>query len=350
MRDDALNVLVVGLGSIGQRHVRNMRRLYGSKVRMSACRALRLAPVLTERLDIEPDVDIESKYPIRSYTDLGSALAAGPNAVLVCNPSSLHMEAATRAAEAGCHVFVEKPLASAWDGVEHLIGLVERRALVGMVGYQMRFHPCLKDVQALLAAGAIGRVLSARIEVAEYLPSWHPYEDYRQTYAAAGRLGGGSVLTQSHELDCVYWLFGPPRRIFALGGHLGSLEVDAEDTASTLMECVVDGRPIPVHVSQDFARRAPSRVCEVAGEEGTIAVDLRALTVRVLDGNGHAVRERSFAEFQRNQMFLDEIDHFFACVRGEAAPVVSLRDGAQSLRMALAIRESLATGRVVELG
>jgi predicted dehydrogenase len=344
-----MRILVVGLGSIGQRHVRNLRQLFGSDVHISACRMLRRSPVLTDGLDVESGANVESRYSIRAYSDLPSAIAARPDAVFICNPTSMHLEAASLAAEAGCHLFVEKPLASSWEGVEDLVRLVERKGLVGLVGYQMRFHPCLRLLGSLLAARPVGRILSVRIEVAEYLPSWHPYEDYRQAHSASRRMGGGAVLEQSHELDYACWLFGFPRRIFSIGGHLGSLEVEAEDTASTLMECVVDGRPIPVHLSQDFARRAPSRICEVIGEEGKIAVDLRALTVTVVGGDGRAVQSQSFEGFDRNQMFLDELEHFLACVRGEAEPIVSLRDGTHSLRMALAILESLETGRVVDL-
>ena len=138
----------------------------------------------------------------------------------------------------------------------------------------------------MLAARAIGRIVAVRAEVGEYLPGWHPYEDYRQMYASRADLGGGVVLSQIHEIDYLYWLFGMPRRLMAMGGHLSSLEIDVEDTASILMECVVDGRPIPVHLHQDYVQRPPSRTCQIIGDDGKILVDFRSLSVTHFDGGG----------------------------------------------------------------
>jgi predicted dehydrogenase len=226
---------------------------------------------------------------------------------------------------------------------------VESRHLVGLVGYQMRFHPGLVRAAALLEEGAIGRVVAVRIEVGEYLPGWHTYEDYRQMYASRADLGGGVILSQIHELDYVYWLFGMPTRVFALGGHLTRLEVDVEDTASILLECSVDGRAIPVHVHQDYIQRPPSRTCEIVGDAGKILIDLRLLTLTAYDGEGNLIESSENPGFERNQLFLDEMTHFLACVEGRESPRVSIRDGARSLAIALAAKESIATGHVVDL-
>jgi predicted dehydrogenase len=344
-----VKILMVGLGGIGQRHVRNLRSLLGSDVEIVAYRVRRLSQTLTDQLSIEAAVEVEKIYDLRVYTQLEEALEQKPEAVFVCNPSSLHIPIALKAAQAGCHLFIEKPLSHTADQVQDLIELVENRRLVSLVGYQMRFHPCLQRLQALLQQHAIGRLLAVQVEVGEYLPGWHTYEDYRQMYAARQDLGGGVVLSQIHELDYVYWLFGMPRRLFTLGGHLSSLDIDVEDTASTLMECVVDGRPVPVHVQQDYVQRPPSRTCQVIGDAGKILVDLRALTVKVFDSQGNLAEDAHCEGLQRNQLFLDEMRHFLACLQGRESSLVTVRDGAQSLRMALAAKESLATGQVVEL-
>jgi predicted dehydrogenase len=344
-----MKVLVAGLGSMGQRHVRNLRALLGRDVEIVAYRVRKRTQVLTEALEVEAGSSVEEKYRLHTCDQLDQALALEPQAVFVCNPSRHHMAVALAAAQAGCHLLVEKPLSDRYDGIEELIARVEQQRLVALVGYQMRFHPALQRVRLLLEQGAIGRVLSVHAEIGEYLPSSHPYEDYRGTYAARADLGGGVVLSQSHELDYVYWLFGLPRRIFALGGHLSRLDVDVEDTARILMACIVDGRPVAVHVSQDFVQRPPRQTCRIVGDEGQIQLDLRAPTLEVFDSQGGLAERRTFSGFQRNQLFMDELTHFLACLRGEETPRVTLRDGAQSLRMALAVRQSIDTGQVVEL-
>lgn len=344
-----MKVLIAGLGSIGQRHVRNLRAMLGPEVEIIAYRVQGLPHVITEQREIECGSSVDAKYDIKTYRDLDEALAQQPNAAFICNPTSLHQTVALSAARAGCHLFIDKPLSNRYDGVEELIATVDSKGLVALVGYQMRFHPCLRRLHSLLQQKAIGRILSVRVEVGEYLPEAHPYEDYRQSYAARSELGGGVILSQIHELDYVYWFFGLPRRVITFGGHLSSLDIDVEDTASSLMECVVDKKSVPIEVHQDFAQRPARHTCQVIGDAGKILVDLDAHTVQVFDGQGQITDQCNFSGFQRNQLFLDELKHFLACVRGDEEPIVTLRDAAQSLRMALAARQSLATGQVVEL-
>ena len=344
-----MEVLMIGLGGIGQRHVRNLRALLGSKVDFIAYRTRALSHVLTDQLKIESGSDLEKKYNIKVYGDLEQAISQKPDAVFICNPSSLHIPVAMAAAQAGCHLFIEKPLSHNSDGVAELITFAERQKLVTLVGYQMRFHPCLQHLHTMLQQRAIGKVLAVRVEVGEYLPGWHIYEDYRQMYASRKDLGGGVILSQIHEFDYIYWLFGLPRRLFALGGHLSSLEIDVEDTASILMECMIEGQPVPVHVHQDYVQRPPSRTCQVIGDTGKILLDFHSLTVKVFDEHGELSIKQSFEGFQPNQLFLDELKHFLACLQGRETPMVTVKDGWQSLRMALAAKESLETGKMVAL-
>jgi len=344
-----MKVLIIGLGGIGQRHLRNLRALLGKEAEIIGQDPRPNPPVLTDQLQIEPGSSLLEKYNLPIYPDLEQALAQKPEIVFVCNPSSLHVPVAIQAAQAGCHLFIEKPLSNDFNRVDELIDLVESRHLKAVVGYQMRFHPCIKRLHELVLENKVGRILSVRAEVGEYMPGWHTYEDYRQIYAARRDLGGGVILSQIHEFDYLYWLFGLPRSIYTLGGHMSNLEIDVEDTADTLMECFLDGRPVPVTLHQDYLQRPLSRFCEVFGEAGKIRMDLKELKVSVIDGQGRQVESSSYENFQRNQLFLDELTGFLDSVQGKVMPLVDLRAGAQSLRMALAAKESLADGKVVKL-
>lgn len=340
-----MKVLMVGLGGIGQRHLRNLRTLLGSEVEVIAYRVRKLGGVLTDQLKIESETGLEEKYGVKAYYGLDEALAQKPDAAFICNPSSLHIPVALACANAGCHLFIEKPLSHDMEGIEELIRVVDDKSLVGLVGYQMRFHPCLKRLHSLIQNRAVGDIVAVRAEVGEYLPGWHTYEDYRQMYASRQDLGGGVILSQIHEMDYLYWMFGLPKQVFTLGGHLSSLEIDVEDTASIMMDFMIDQRMVPVHLHEDYVQRPPTRTCHVIGDQGKILVDLRALTVNVFDGNGDLALSESYEGLERNQLFLDEMAHFLACIRGEEEPMVSIYDGAQSLKMALAAKTSLVQGR-----
>src|SRR6185312_146830 len=138
-----MKVLIVGLGSIGQRHVRNLRALLGDQLELLAVRVRGLNHVLTDALKIESPDGLCEKYDIRTFGDLEQALAQKPDAAFICNPNSMHMATALTVARAGCHLFIEKPLAHEEADVEELIEIVEQRRLVATVGYQLRFHPGL---------------------------------------------------------------------------------------------------------------------------------------------------------------------------------------------------------------
>jgi predicted dehydrogenase len=335
-----VKILFAGLGSIGQRHARNLRTLLGDDVELLAYRVRRTSPVIRPDLSAAADGDVEQALGIRGFDDLGSALAEKPDAVFVTNPNSEHVPVALAAARAGCHLFVEKPVASSLDGVDELGAEIERRGLVCLVGYQLRFHPALGLLRRILDDDALGKLLAVRIEFGEYLPGWHPYEDYRDLHVSRRAQGGGVVLAQIHDLDLVHALFGLPKRVFALGGKRSSLEVDAEDTVSALLDCGV-----PVHVQQDLLQRPPVRVYELVGEDAKAVWDAYAGTIAITRAD--AEPEVHDVAVERNELFLAELRHFLACVRGEERPVVDLAAGVDSLRIALAVLRSLEKGEVV---
>jgi predicted dehydrogenase len=344
-----MKILMIGLGSIGQRHVRNLRAVMGQSAEILAWRVRRLSHVVTPTLQTDESRDVDTEYGIRVFDSLESALAEQPRIAFICNPSSLHVPAALACVRAGCDLFLEKPVSHNLDGLAELMSAVEEGRGVAMAGYQLRFHPCFLALQRAVRDGSLGNLLAARATVGEYLPGWHPYEDYRQMYAARADLGGGVIVTQIHEFDYLYALFGVPRRLFSLGGHWSDLEIDVEDVASTLMEFQFADRRLPVHLQQDYVQRPPSRGCEIIGDRGKVVMDLASLSVTRYDRDGKVAEAERWEGLDRNQLFLDELHHFLECVETRQKPVVDLRDGVWSLRMALAAKESIKTGRVIEL-
>ena len=344
-----MKILMIGLGGIGQRHTRNLRALLGDSVEIIAYRVRRLTHVVTPTMGADAERNVEEVYNIRTFHALDEALAEKPDIAFVCNPSSLHVEVTRACLLAGCDVFLEKPLADSLEGTSELVELARERQRIVMVGYQLRFHPCVVRLTAVVRSGVLGNLLGVRATIGEYLPNWHPYEDYRIMYAARAELGGGVVLTQIHEFDFLYSIFGVPSRVYSVGGHWSDLEIDVEDTASTLMEVPLAGRLLPIQLHQDYLQSPPNRQCEVIGDRGRVVMDLQALTVNLYT-RGNAEPEVFRVEnFDRNNLFLDQTRHFLRCVETRGKPVVDLADGVQSLRMALAAKQSIAEHRTVDL-
>ena len=195
------------------------------------------------------------------------ALPQQPDAVLVCTPSNFHVPVALAAARAGCHLFIEKPVSHSWEGVECLLEEVRSRDLTTLMGFDLRFDPGLLKIKELLAAKTIGHVVAAHVEVGQYLPDWHPWEDYRFTPSAKQSSGGGVILDLIHELDYISWLLGPVADLTAMSGHVSRLEIETEDVAAILLRFETGAIAT---IQLDYLQRPPSRTCRLIGESGTI--------------------------------------------------------------------------------
>jgi predicted dehydrogenase len=345
-----MRVLFCGLGGIGQRHLRNLRSLVPEdQLEVHAYRVLGRSEKLRDDLSIEPERSIVTDYNIVVHTDLDGALATQPEIVFICNPNSLHTRMALQAAKAGAHVFIEKPVANTLDGLDELLSLVKARNLVFYVGYNFRFHPALIRLKELLLTGHFGNLLAVRSEIGEYLPNWHRYEDYRTMYASRADLGGGVILSQIHEMDLIYWYFGLPASIYCVGGKLSRLEVDVEDTATSLMQYRGPMGNFPITLHQDYLQRPPVRTFKIVGDQGIAQVDLIKGQLAVYNVEGDVVETWDGSSFKRNDMFLNQMKHFLASVAGQTPPQVNLWDGIQSMRLALAAKESLASQTLVHI-
>ena len=344
-----LKILFAGLGSIGQRHVRNLRTLLGDKVELLAYRAKRQSPLLNADMTVQTGIELETKYAIRSFDSLENALNEKPDAVFVTNPNSLHLAVALAAARQGCHLFIEKPISHSLQDVDQLIAAVEQQKLAALVGYQFRFHPGLRLIKTMLEEERLGRLVGAHLVNGEYLPAWHPYEDYRETHPARRDLGGGCLNIQTHEMDYAHWLMGMPRTVYAVGDHLSGLDVDVEDSVSILMDCPFDGRSLPVHIHLDYLQQPAQRICEVYGDAGKIRFDYYGNVLQLYQTAANKEETHRFDNFERNQMFIDELKHFLACIRGEESPLIDLREGQRSMLIAHAASESLNTGTAIRV-
>lgn len=324
-----MRIVVVGFGSIGKRHLENLR-------------ALGVRELLVT--DLDPARRAEAKQRgAAAFDALPEALHARPDAVIVATPPASHVSIALAAAEAGSALFIEKPLSDTLTGVRRLLRLIDHRQLVSLVGCNMLFHHGPATIKRLLDEGRIGKPLTALIDAGQYLPDWHPSEDYRRGYSARRALGGGVVLDGIHELDYACWLFGTPRRVFAMGGQVSGLEIDTEDCANILMEFQTG---VVAHVHLDYLQRVYGRTCKVIGEHGTVLWDMTDGAVRWYAASTARWTELPPREgYTVNQMYLDEMAHFLNCLRGTEHPLQDVEQAARTLRVALAAKQSMTTGR-----
>jgi len=307
--------LIVGLGSIGKRHLSNLRLLRPT----AQIGVLRLHSIVSDS-DIPQEADAQ-------FTSLTEALAFAPLAAIIASPASTHIGIGRALADIGAALFIEKPIAHTVEGIPELLQRCVRSGLPLMVGYNLRFLPSLQKCKQLIGAGAIGKVLAARAEVGQYLPDWRPGTRYQNSVSAQRALGGGALLELSHELDYLYWLFGMPQRVSACGGKYSSLEIDVEDVVSISLEYAMPNRLVEIHL--DFLQHAATRTCKFIGEQGILFWNGITDEITIFQTNKKQwVNINCPTNNDRNQMYIDELQHFLACIHDKKQPIC---DGAQAL-------------------
>jgi predicted dehydrogenase len=340
-----MKFLIAGLGSIGRRHFRNLIALGEKDIVLLRTRKATL-----------PDDELAG-YPIETHVE--EALQKHkPDAVIVSNPTSMHLDVAIPAAEAGCHILLEKPVSHSLERLDVLKETAEKRGSKILVGFQFRYHPTLNKAHELIQANTPGKILTVHAHWGEYLPQWHPWEDYRHSYAARADLGGGVILTLTHPLDYLRYLFGDIESLWSFNGHVSPLDIDVEDVAEIGLK-FTNGAVGGVHVN--YVQRPPIHRLEIVGTQGTLRWEnadgiLQFSKFPTPFGSFSAQPPAPVMEtfsppkdFERNQLFVAQTRHFIGIVRGESEPVCSLEDGVQALRLALAAYESQETGRRVKI-
>lgn len=298
-------ILIVGYGSIGRRHFRNLKKL-GFKNFVFYRTGKSTLPT-----DEISDVPVERT--------LARALSYKPVATIIANPTSLHIPVALAAARVGSHIFLEKPISHSIRDVEQLHKLAKRKKLIVQVGFQFRFHPEIQRLKKQLESKKMGPVLSIQAHWGEYLPNWHPWEDYHKSYSARKEMGGGVLLTLCHPFDYLRFLFGEVESVAATTSKQGNLNIDVETCADVLLQ-FRSGVTGTVHL--DYLQRPTEHFLRIITEKGTHYLDFTS------------------KQFDRNKMFLDEISHFMRCIKYNGKPLCTLEDGMKTLHLILGAKKS----------
>lgn len=313
--------LVIGLGSIGRRHGRNLRALGIDRL-----------------VGFDPDADRRDRFCAETggttVADSAEGLAMLPDLAVIASPNRFHVAQARACAETGCHLLVEKPLGTAMDGVDALIATVEHRGLFAHFGSNWKFHPAFRAMKEAVTGGALGHPVAAQVLAGQWLPDWHPWEDYRNMYAARADLGGGAVL-DTHELDYLIWMLGPVRRLSGICRNSGCLDITTEDIAAAWLE-FANGALVTLHA--DYLQRVPSRRWHLSGDAGTLEWDVRDGRV-LLSRPGVEPITLYEGQPDPNDMYLAQTRHVLDGVAGRVAPVTPLSHARTVLALQLAWRQ-----------
>ena len=322
---------IVGLGSIGRRHLRLIS-------------------------EIRPDIKIivvrsghgsacdEEKMAVKITDSIGDAIKEGIQAAIISSPATLHLKQSLELAKNGIHLLIEKPISHTSDRVKELLKIVNENRITTMVGYVLRYDLGAIKFKNWLDNKIKGKILHARIECGSYLPDWRPDQDYRKTVSALSELGGGVLLELSHEIDYLYWFFGKPKDVQAQIRNSGTLDINVEDQVDLLMTSE-QGYCISVQI--DFNRRHVERKCKVLTTEGELIWDAVNKNVTWKGVN----KEQFKYEYnnERNSIYRKQLEVFFDCIENDNDPIVTVKDGINVISLIDAVRNASEKGIKVSL-
>ena len=324
-------ILVVGYGSIGKRHVKNLLQHTNSQI-----------IIYTKRQDL----GFKTKRVVVSNS-FEYCLSQNPEIGFICNETSYHISTAIKLAKAGLDLFIEKPLSNSMRGVHTLDKIVKQKKLVTQMGCHLRFHQCIVKIHKLIKQKKIGRIISIQAENGSYLPDWHPYEDYRRGYAGKKKLGGGIVLTQIHDIDYLTWFFGNPKSIFSVMGKFSDLDISVEDYSASIIQFK---NKITAELHLDFFQGPEYRECKIKGTKGVISWN--SIDNQIELYNNRTKKWKiilKLKKFERNEMYIDEVKHFLKCVKNRKKTINNLHDGIKTMNIALKMKKSAKNKKITEL-
>jgi predicted dehydrogenase len=330
---DQAHVIVIGAGSVGRRHGRNLSSL--------GCRISAVDPRPDRLEEFEREVEL-----IGGYESLNEGLSVdGLSGAVIASPPSAHVPQAMAVLDAGLPLLLEKPVAPHLDEAMLLRNRVKSGGGSVLVGYTWRWWPPLRRARELLEQGVIGRVIHAHCRMSSHLADWHPWEPYQDFFMSSADLGGGALLDESHWIDVAMWLFGTPQWVCARIGKLSTLEIETDDNVDMVLG--FEGGPqVVIHLDL-YARPHEKSLCFV-GENGTLLWSEAPNRVAFSRDATGAWNEESF-NCQRNEMFLGVAEEFLSILHGQAPRSCTVESGVAVLRVVEAARESNLTGRVLQI-
>ena len=309
-------ILICGAGSIGERHIKNLHYLGFND----------LILLRTKKKTLRT---IKDNYLVE--TDLYKALRHKPDIAIICNPTHLHLKTAISCIKNDCHIFIEKPITHNRKEWMNFLKLVKKKKKKVFVGYMMRFHPCILKMNSWVNEGKIGKVIHYRSKWGEYLPNWHPWENYKKSYAGKREMGGGPALTLSHDIDLAILFCGKPKNVYGLNNKESKLEISSDHIIDILIKF---NNKSTANIHLNYLNDPPERKIEIIGTKGQIQFDYYE-NEALLFLDGKKTSKKKLIDFDRNQLFLDEMKYFLKLVKDNKSITSNIVDAFQVADIAL---------------
>lgn len=326
-------LLIVGFGSIGKRHTRIARKILPK---------VEIIVLKHQKCDDISNYDID-----HCVTNFKDAIKLKPQLAVIANPATYHLDVSLLLANAGVHLLIEKPISNSVKGISNLIKVCEKQNLVLMVGYNLRFLNSLQKFRKFIISKFLGKVLSVRAEIGQYLPSWRQNFDYQNSVSAKAELGGGVLLELSHDIDYLMWLFGDIIWVNGILEKNSELKINVEDTAYVTMgfKSKKDKNIISANLNMDFIRHDIARNCTVICAKGTLRWNAISGTVEAFRQKKNRWEILFQDKNELDNSYQEEWKHFLKCINKRVSPKVTGQDGLKVIQTIESLKKSAKNKR-----
>lgn len=336
-----LKILVIGCGSIGERHLHNLRYLGMKKIAISDINKKKIS-------------ELSSKYKIKKFDDINSALEFEPDVSLICTHPNSHASIAKACIEMNSHVFIEKPISINEQGIEKILQRAKIKQLKIAVGYNNRFEKGLKVVKKKITESEIGQPHAISVQFGNNIKFWRPGTDFKNHYIL--KKGGGIVLDDSHEYDYVRWLLNDEvYSVYAQTQKMTSIKTETESIAAFILKFK---KGVIASFMIDYVRPQYERSCQIIGEKGDIKWQYQPQKSSWKNYNSssmskvitnHINKKRKIRNFRSksNDMYVEEIQDFLNSVIMNTEPTVNGWEGLKTLQIGRAILKSAKENKVI---
>jgi len=305
-----INILFFGLGSIGQRHLRNLKKLLKNNVNFYAYRKTKNVPLLNSHGN-KTNGNIEEKFKISLISNLNFVESHNIDIVFITNPSSLHLDTVLKLKKLrNAYIFIEKPIDASLKKNKIFLQHVKKNKLQVFVGYNMRFHSGYEKLKSILKKGNIFKEIYYVIfKCSENIKDHHSYEDYKVSYAAQKKLGGGVSLTNIHEIDMMLDLFGNAKILRSYKDKLSRFNLNVDDFSLSFYKNYFLGKKLVSLIILDFIQSNKERYIKVVAKGGEIYLDLNKFTLKIINKNKNKNKVFNFVR-NKNLMYMNELKFF----------------------------------------
>lgn len=304
-----MNILIVGLGSIAQKHIE----------------ALKILKLNAKIYALRSNPNSEIQEGINNIYNLEN-LNVSFDFAIISNPTNLHYEFIEKLAHKEIPLFIEKPAVHKLQNVTELIDLIEDKQIVTYVACNLRFHPCIEFLKKKIESQN-KKINELNVYCGSYLPGWRPGKDFRTIYSANAEMGGGVHLDLFHEFDYIIWLFGHPNKSNSVLRNVSSLNINAVDYANFNLQY----NSFTASVVLNYYRRKPKRAIELLLDNQTLTIDL--INNCITDDNGNIVFEAP--NFTVKETYVSQLKYFIDCLEGNNKPMNSLKESIEILKIVL---------------